>query len=303
MRADLMALKKMFDSGENIIAYLKESTGKKSLNTDLIAISYDFQAGNYIKKARELKDYENERAEVYSEIINCLGEFDSILEAGIGEATTFANVLPRLSANFQHSFGFDVSYSRIMYANKHLRETGNLLFNNCKTFMADLFNAPLQDNSIDVVYTNHTLEPNGGLELEAINELYRVTNKYLVFFEPIYELGNSKAKKHIDQHGYVKNIYNICKKLKLNVSEYKLLFEGNALSPNNTGVLVIRKPNSYANSPATKFACPVTKKKLKVTSEHFYCEDSMLLYPIVCGIPCLLPNNAIIATHFLDNLP
>lgn len=50
----------MYDSGENIILYLKGSSETKHLDTDLIAIIYNLQSGNFIKKAQELKDYENE---------------------------------------------------------------------------------------------------------------------------------------------------------------------------------------------------------------------------------------------------
>ena len=46
--------------------------------------------------------------------------------------------------------------------------------------MGDMFNLPITDDSIDLVYTVHALEPNGGKEKEALKELYRITKKYLM---------------------------------------------------------------------------------------------------------------------------
>ena len=70
---------------------------------------------------------------------------------------------------------------------------------NSGLFVGDLFNAPIEDSSFDVVYTSHSLEPNGGFERKALIELHRITRKYLVLFEPIYELGSSKSKVFMEK--------------------------------------------------------------------------------------------------------
>ncbi|CAM5272174.1 Methyltransferase domain-containing protein OS=Lysinibacillus sphaericus OX=1421 GN=LS41612_21290 PE=4 SV=1 [Lysinibacillus sphaericus] len=68
---------------------------------------------------------------------------------------------------------------------------------------------PLANNSIDLVYTVHALEPNGGKELEALKELYRVASKYVVLVEPYYEGANSEAKERMDRLGYIKGIRRV----------------------------------------------------------------------------------------------
>lgn len=208
--------------------------------------------------------------------------------------------MPRLNSSVV-SAGFDISYSRIKYARCFLNEVN---ISTAELYVGDLFYAPFEESSIDVVYSSHTLEPNGGREKEALQELYRITRNYLVLFEPIYELANDRAKKHMDKHGYVKNLYSYAIELGYNVIEYKLIFSDNPNSQNNTGVIIIEKPADASVSEKTniKPACPVTKRSLDSISDSYYCRESMLLYPVIDGIPCLLPGNAIIATHYLDNI-
>ena len=108
----------------------------------------------------------------------------------------------------------------------------------------------------------------------------------------------------MERHGYVKNLYSTAVKLGYNVIEYKLLFDRNPLSPNNTGVLVIEKMNDWDTVPThtIPLACPITKAPLELIRNNYYCRESLLLFPIVDGIACLLPENAIVATHYLDDL-
>jgi uncharacterized protein YbaR (Trm112 family) len=42
---------------------------------------------------------------------------------------------------------------------------------------------------------------------------------------------------------------------------------------------------------------PETREKIR---DNYFSKESLLLYPIIEMIPCLLPENAIIATHYLD---
>lgn len=91
--------------------------------------------------------------------------------------------------------GFDLSWSRLKFAKEFLKDHNNERF---KLFTANLFEIPLLDNSVDIVYTSHSIEPNGGQEEKALKELYRIANKYVVLLEPSFELGNEAAKKTND---------------------------------------------------------------------------------------------------------
>ena len=71
------------------------------------------------------------------------------------------------------------------------------------------------DNAIDVVYTSHSIEPNGGREEEALLELYRIAKKYVVLLEPCYEKASSAARKRMEKHNYITNLFDTVNKLKI----------------------------------------------------------------------------------------
>jgi len=298
MIENLRKIKKIFDSGGNIIEYLKNINTNQGID-DMVLISYDFQAGSYIKKAEKNPEFEEERSDIYAEIINNLGDFDSIMEVGVGEGTTFASIVPKLNNQNIASFGFDISFSRIQYGQKHLKSKK---MDSSLLFTGNFFNCPIQNDAVDVVYSLHSLEPNGGKEKEILTELYRITRKYLVLIEPIYELAGEQSKVHMDKYGYVKNIYKTALELEYKVIDYRILFEDNFRSDCNTGVVIIEKNSKILSKREniSPLGCPVTKLPLSLHKENYYCKDSLLLYPVINNIPCLLPENAIVATHFLD---
>jgi ubiquinone/menaquinone biosynthesis C-methylase UbiE len=188
-----------YKDGGNISELIRRERGINFNTKDIIEISYDLQTGSYIDTmfnpdmVRHKKEYTLEIARIILSLCNPA----SILEAGVGEATTFSGVLENLGIEI-NSYGFDLSWSRLAYARKWLRGNG---ISNTSLCSGDLHNIPFMDNSIDVVYTSHSIESNGGNEEPIIKELFRVTRKYLLLLEPAYELANSEAKVRMESHG------------------------------------------------------------------------------------------------------
>lgn len=293
---ELNEIRHLYSKGANLIEYLKSKSNDQGDLSDAIMISYDIQSGTYTENDIKKPEIRENYTTALANVLNNLGFFESIAEAGVGEATTLSKVLPKLHQKNPAAYGFDLSWSRVKYAQNNCQKNA---LNEVVLFTGNLFNIPVQDDAIDLVYTLHSLEPNGGREKEALEELYRITAKYLVLLEPAYELASDEGKARMDKLGYVKNLMNIIKELNYKVIEYRLFdYSRSALNP--TGLILIEKENSQDNKIKNPLACPISKYPLVKIRDCFYCEKSLLAYPIIDGVPCLLPQNAIVATHFLD---
>lgn len=247
----------------NIIQYLKTFDEKNELNSvEDIMISYDFQAGTYVKGYNENRKQSDNYVNPLADVIGLLAcKKEKIFEAGVGEATTLVPLLNKLDIDFSWIGGLDISYSRIKVAQNFAKTNLKLKNKDINLFVGDMFNIPLQDNSMDIVYTSHALEPNGGHETELLKELYRITNEYLVLLEPAYELANDESRNRMKQHGYVTELYNTAQKLGLDIVSYELYKEQrNPLNP--TGMIIIKK-NTQGENIDLPFCCPITQKTLK----------------------------------------
>ena len=296
MNDKLLILKRIeaiYEKRENIIHYLKEQNNQNENTLEDIQISYDFQAGDYVKKYENDPSYYKAIAARLAEIIrNLQCRKKSIFECGVGEATILCPLLNDLNMKFVFSGGADISWSRIksaqMFVDSHCKVAVPQLM------VGDMFRLPLLDNSIDIVYTRQALEPNGGHEEALLKELYRVTNEYLVLIEPAYEMATDEGKKYMDFHGYIKGLYNAAKKLGYNIQMYEpydVIVQ--PLMP--MYIMVIKKGagNEIMRNP---LGCPVTRTPIRKIDEAYFSGDSLLGYPVMNGVPCLVESSAIVAT-------
>lgn len=293
----LQKIKDLYAEGGNIIQYLKDVNNRSFNEVEDILMSYEFQSGTYIKNFYILKEHRVNYCSALAKLIDKFEEVDSIIEVGVGEATTLTTLISLLKYKPAHIFGFDISWSRLKFAKGLLKD---FKFHDVNLFAANLFEIPLLDNAIDIVYTSHSIEPNGGKEEIALKELYRITKKYLILLEPSYELAGLEARERIKKHGYVTELYNTAKKLNYSIIEHRLFdYSANPLNP--TGLIIIEKERP-ASPSLTKLVCPVSYTELMPYNEHLlYSKDSYLAYPVVDNIPLLLKENAILASHLLTD--
>lgn len=213
----------------------------------------------------------------------------------MGEATTLSGVLSELGDKVKKSFGFDISWSRIKVANDWLIEQSQ----QSELFVGDLFHIPLADNSVDVVYSSHSLEPNGGHEELLVAECLRVARLAVVLVEPIYELAPTEAQARMSNHGYVRRLRGVAETFDCTIEDYRLLeCTGNPLNP--SGVLKIRKAGyqSYAGEVSDRafWQCPLSGSSLVRSSEYFMSRGTGIVYPILNGVPLLRPEHAVVAS-------
>jgi len=294
-------MKSAFAKGENAMAWCRKYLRKKagtSKNNELLAIliAYDLQAGSYVASARKNRD-NNLRwcKQLFSLISGSLEKGDSLLEVGVGEATTLAGVLRQAGGQVSSALGFDISWSRLAEGKKWMKENDH----KADLFAGELMSIPLADNSIDVVYSSHSLEPNHGKEEAIIRECLRVARKAVILVEPIYELASLKAKARMRQHGYVQGLKKTAGKLGAEIKDYRLLeYSPNPLNP--SGVLHLKKKRAPSikryRKTASAWQCPLTGAGLYPGKDYFYSPEVGLAYPVLRGIPLLCADHVIVAS-------
>lgn len=287
-------LKIMYEQGTNVMDFLRKQEGVKGNTEEMIEVAYDLQSGGDIAymSDKAMAEYQDNYNREIATIITSLCKPVSVLEAGVGDGVTLAGVLGYLGAAVR-GYGFDLSWSRVAHAKRYIQHTSGI---NPTLCTGTMFNIPFADNSIDVVYSSHSIEPNGGKEEPILRELYRVTRKFLILVEPGYELANDEARQRMDFHGYCKNLPGIAEFLGYKVLEHKLFpYTSDPLNP--TAVTLIEK-NIDAKEPSSILACPKFKTRLEEIGGMLYSQEALVVYMIVGGIPCLKIENGILASKY-----
>ena len=249
---------------------------------EIIKHSYDLQAGSYIKFFLKNKDLEKKYCDEIADIVKKkFGKFESFLDCGCGEMTISYSLIQRL--NFIKKFLlFDISLNRMVmgkvFLKKYLKKNN---FKKTNFFCSSLESIPLNDNSINLVFTNHAIEPNKDNAKNIIRELYRITNYGLILNEPDYTSASKEQKKRMIKNNYVKNIPKILKQLKINYETVKIKNSIGAL--NKTTCFIIFKKKNKKNK--IEFIDPFYKKKI-IGKKYFYFSYVLRqVYFIFKGIP------------------
>lgn len=296
----IIGMRAAYNRGENVMAWARVNTKRAENNLLSTLVAYDLQAGTYIESARKQPEFMTQWCAQLAELIRpYLDSGDNILEVGVGEATTLTGVIKQLEVPNLASLGFDVSWSRIKAAQLWAAENA---VQPC-LFVGDLFHIPLADDSIDVVYTSHSLEPNGGREEAAIAELIRVARKAVVLVEPIYELAPESAKNRMAEHGYIRNLKETSEKLGGAIVKYGLLpLCSNPLNP--SGVVLMVKPNPCVkkySDISECWQCPITGAPLNDQGDLFFAEQAGIAYPVMRGVPLLRMEHGVVASKLPNN--
>ncbi len=283
----------------NIIKFLKQECNENSNDIADILISYDFQAGTYIKNFLAKQQFYLTYLEPLASTIDKLGgKCKSFLDCGTGEASILTPLLKILEHKFEHVGGIDISWSRIKNAQLFSKSYYNGI-GEIDLVVGDMLCLPCADNSFDIVFTHHAIEPNEGKEKQILSELYRVANKYLILVEPAYELVNdNKIRRRMEEHGYIKNLYGSAKELGLNIITWRLY--DNCVSELNPPGLMIIKKNDNAEAKIGGWSCPLTKTRLEKYPGVYYSKESLLAYPVIEDVPLLTRDNAVVATKFIE---
>jgi ubiquinone/menaquinone biosynthesis C-methylase UbiE len=302
--------KTIYSRQGNISEFLRNSLLLERNTPEIIEIAYDLQAGSYVNQALKNPIQQGNYCDELARYLDkYLTKDDSLLEIGCGEATTTFSVFQSLTNKPSHVLGFDISFSRIKVAIKFWTHKYNKYINlvdaqsiTSRFFIADLFSIPLSDKSVDIVYTSHSIEPNGGREVEALRSIFRIAKKRVLLFEPYFEAASPEGQARMSSHGYIKEIPKAIQEAGGKLQDIqKIEHIGNPLNPTYLFDIEIEIDSDPLVNPSI-WADPITLNPLYEQNDCFYSPTAGLAYPVIQGIPCLRPEQAIIATHLLDDL-
>lgn len=303
-------LNELYRRNVNIMKFLRETNHSQINDLNSILYSYDLQAGNYRENYyhhyHRLAHIDNQPVTLkFEEFYQLYGQkiaavldrlgYASIMEVGVGEAVTLAKVMKSLNNKKAVCKGVDISFSRVAYGNVFLSEQG---ISGAALGVGNMFELPLPDNSCDIVFTSHCIEPNTAKTRDAVGEMYRITRNYLVLIEPSYDLGNEETKKHMQEHAYCTDLIEVIREMNLKVIEHRL-FEIGTYN-NQAALTIIQKEHNLISKASSNWACPVCKNELAEEDGNYFCAECSLIFPIIKKIPCLLKENGILGSKYLD---
>lgn len=293
---DLQSAKAIYERGDNVTSFLKECFGLDNNSPEIIEIAYDLQAGSYIDSVNRNREHWRKYTSEISDIISKhYSEGDTVLDVGTGEMTTLAGVAASCYSGLGDYFACDISWSRLQKGRQFLQaELGSSLSSKFQPIVADLFSLPFSDNSIDIVWTSHALEPNGGREKEAFGELLRVTRKKLIVFEPYYEKNSPEGKLRMERLGYVREIPKAVEDAGAKCDE--IIPISNVSNPLNPTYAFVISPQAQKKNQTELWACPATRLPMEKLQDCYWSDRSLLAYPIIGGIPILRPEAAVLAS-------
>ncbi len=275
-------LKTAFESGQNITAILKQRSGAAQNTSTDIEIAYDLQAGSYTQAMQSDSMFAHKREyglAIANEIL-AWTEPASILETGVGEGTAMSFVLDGIGNPQIEAYGFDLSWSRIAWCRNWLRDHWS---GGSHLSVASLTKLPYADSCFDVVYSSHTIEPNGGNERTILQELFRITSRYLVLIEPGYELASAEAQQRMDRLGYCRGLVETATQLGMDVLKHEFL--GSSVNPLNPSAVTVIEKNPTAPAQTPRLVCPNHRDELIDFGESLFSPGSLCTTPGFWGSP------------------
>lgn len=295
----LRAAKAAYAEGRNVQQTVRALQGSTENTPEAVEISYDLQAGSYAALARTHREpLERYTSEIAEHLRRWMAEADSLLDAGTGEATTLVRVLAGLAPRRpSRVLAFDLSWSRLGAAVEIvLPDEPASVEEDLRLFVGDMSAIPLPSRSVDIVMTNHSLEPNHGREAELLAELLRVARKHVILFEPAYEQADEVSRTRMESFGYVRGLGSVAESLGATVVAADLL--KHPLNPQNpTQCLVIRPRDDAGPSQEPFFSVPGTDYLLTERGNNvLHSADVGLGWPVMLGIPVLKMDAAVLMT-------
>ena len=300
---DYMAAKEAYTKNENVTSVLKKRLGIDFNTPEIIAAAYDLQAGTYSANAEaKLEFYQARVEEVVNFIESNISNITSALDVGSGELTMFSRVASKLSSKSKiNFFATDISLSRLIVGRNWLKSSFDVV-SDIELAVADTAKLPFGTKSMDIVITDHSLEPNGAQLQETLRECFRVAKRYCVFIEPSNSLQAKAGLERMKSLGYIFDLETDIKKLggkivcqHLTINNYNQL--------NKSKMLIVETPQVDGNPEPDNhidfsYTYPGSNHLLEKNDNFLFSEKNGFLFPVVDSVPLLLEQNRILYSKY-----
>ena len=175
----------------------------------------------------------------------------SLIEVGAGELTTLYPVIKKVN-NLDFISALELSPNRLKHGNSFLKEKGIQIDH---LIACDASNIPYEDNSFDISFTQYCIEQVPQLAKKIIDEMIRISSKYVIIIEPSYQFSNKITKNRILHKGFPMLKENHFKNLNAKIiyrdglpfTRYALYGEITILEKitKNEGKPILRHPTNY----------------------------------------------------------
>ena len=293
----LKAAYEAFLNGSNILQVLASKFPTVS-QTELIEISYSFQSGTYITYYKNnVEDFSRSNSYICSLLEKYIPNSSSLenwLDLGIGEGTTIGDLHRRLNQSIPLT-GTDSSLNRLHLSESFLSESLDSQVYTPIYCRHDTL--PFSDSAFEIVSLFHSLEPNKYSWQNIISEVLRVSARYVLLVEPIYEFANAHQRRHITSHNYfsglITELNRLSKLSEINILHIEELLE-NSLDPllPSTFILIEKAKGKSISlfSSIMDLRCIVSNETPNSINNSCIKFNSTV-YPIVHGVPLLTDNN------------
>ena len=187
----------------------KKLSYNNSRKIENVKNKYDEIAGSYIYEYEKdskfvgFNHFENKIYYINSRAIdhpaNLISKFcnyyslNSIIEVGAGELTTLLPIIQKTKKiNFVSAL--DLSLTRLQKGKEFFKKA-NLKIDHL--IACDAEKLPYNDNSFDLVFSHYCIEQVPVIAKEIIDEMIRISSKYIIFIEPTYEFSKKSSRNKI----------------------------------------------------------------------------------------------------------
>lgn len=278
---------RLYANGRNVVEGL--TARHPDRRAAAIEIAYSLQSGSYTTYADEPAAIASRReGHAIVEPFMARHGIRTVLDCGAGEGTRWFD----FTAPVDRLYALDASYHRMAVCRRNL--AGLSFAGEAVAIKGNMLALPFAPQSVDAVFSCHAIEPNRDADAAAIiDRMFAIARRLVVMLEPDYRGAGPDMRARMEHHGYARNIWAESE----GQPGFDIVAEGvleasvNPLNATSYRVFARREP--AAQPPPWVLASPIDGARLTRSGDALIDALPCYGFPVVSGIACLAPEDAI----------